>query len=105
MKAEGDRLEVDDPVLVVETDKAAIEVPSPVAGILGRIVARPEEEVPVGQVIAYIAQNEADLAAIPTGPPATAARPPRVGTRRGHRRHRPTCRTHDRRRRPANTIG
>jgi pyruvate dehydrogenase E2 component (dihydrolipoamide acetyltransferase) len=72
VKAEGDRLEVDDTVLVVETDKAATDVPSPVAGILGRIVAQPEEEVPVGHVIAYIAENEADLASLPAAPPPPA---------------------------------
>ncbi len=72
VKAEGDRIEVDDCVLVVETDKAATDVPSPAAGILGRIIAPAGAEIPVGVTIAFLAESEADLAAMPAAP-ATAA--------------------------------
>lgn len=65
VKAEGDRVEVDDCVLVVETDKAATDVPSPAAGILGRIIAPAGAEIPVGVTIAFLAESEADLAALP----------------------------------------
>lgn len=84
VKAEGDRIEVDEAVLVVETDKAATDVPSPAAGILGRILAPAGAEIPVGVTIAFLAESEADLAALPAMPlaaasPAVAAVTPAVG--------------------------
>ncbi len=37
LKQPGDRVEVDEPIASLETDKVAIEVPSPVAGIIGEL--------------------------------------------------------------------
>ena len=39
LKQEGDRVEVDEPLLEVSTDKVDTEIPSPAAGVLQRIVA------------------------------------------------------------------
>lgn len=75
VKVEGDRIEVDDTVLVVETDKAATDVPSPAAGILGRIIAPAGAEIPVGVTIAFLAESEADLAALPAVPVVAAVTP------------------------------
>ncbi len=47
----GDKVDKDQPVLELETDKAAIEVPSNVVGIVNNIHIREGEEVAVGQVI------------------------------------------------------
>lgn len=62
LKEVGDRVEADDPLFLVETDKATSEAPSPAAGILARIVAQEGQTVAVGEVVALIAETEADLA-------------------------------------------
>jgi len=54
VKKEGDQVEYGEGLLTVETDKVAIEVPSPASGRLVRISAKPKEVVPVAKVIAYI---------------------------------------------------
>jgi pyruvate dehydrogenase E2 component (dihydrolipoamide acetyltransferase) len=53
-KNEGDYVNLDEILLVVETDKVAVDVPSPAAGTLVRINAEVGDEVPVTSVIAYI---------------------------------------------------
>jgi pyruvate/2-oxoglutarate dehydrogenase complex dihydrolipoamide acyltransferase (E2) component len=47
LKAEGDAVAKDEPLLTVEMDKGTVEVPSPAAGILRRIVVQPGVTVPV----------------------------------------------------------
>ncbi|WP_122260633.1 2-oxoglutarate dehydrogenase, E2 component, dihydrolipoamide succinyltransferase [Ornithinimicrobium cerasi] len=48
LKAEGDTVEVDEPLVEVSTDKVDTEVPSPVAGVLTKIIAGEDETVEVG---------------------------------------------------------
>ncbi|MGC5583607.1 2-oxoglutarate dehydrogenase, E2 component, dihydrolipoamide succinyltransferase [Ornithinimicrobium sp. W1665] len=48
LKAEGDEVEVDEPLLEVSTDKVDTEIPSPVAGVLSKIIAQEDETVEVG---------------------------------------------------------
>lgn len=52
--AEGAEVKKGDPLFEIETDKAAMEVESPGTGKLGQISAREGDDVPIGQVIAYI---------------------------------------------------
>ena len=54
LKAEGDTVEVDEPLLEVSTDKVDTEIPSPAAGTLERIVAGEDETVEVGGDLAVI---------------------------------------------------
>lgn len=54
LKAEGDPIREDEPLVEVDTDKVNAEVPSPVTGVVERIVASEGETVAVGQVIALI---------------------------------------------------
>jgi len=64
VKNEGDFVELDEIVLVVETDKVAIDVPAPAAGHLARITAQEGDDVPVTTVIAYLlddGESEDDL--------------------------------------------
>jgi pyruvate dehydrogenase E2 component (dihydrolipoamide acetyltransferase) len=49
--AVGDPVEDGQPILVVETDKATTEVPSPVTGKVAEILVKPGDEVKVGQVL------------------------------------------------------
>jgi len=54
-KKEGDRVNKDEALFVVDTEKAALEVESEVTGILKKIlVSDKKQEVPVGQAIAII---------------------------------------------------
>lgn len=54
LKAEGETVSKGDPIMEIETDKATVEIESPGSGILSAVTARPGDEVPVGQVIAWI---------------------------------------------------
>ena len=53
-KKEGDRVDKEEPLFLVDTEKATIDVESEVAGVLKKILVRENEEVPVGQVVAII---------------------------------------------------
>jgi 2-oxoglutarate dehydrogenase E2 component (dihydrolipoamide succinyltransferase) len=55
LKAEGDHVNVDEPLLEVSTDKVDTEIPSPVAGTLQKIVVQIDQTVPVGAELAIIA--------------------------------------------------
>jgi 2-oxoglutarate dehydrogenase E2 component (dihydrolipoamide succinyltransferase) len=61
--AEGDEVSVDEPLVEVESEKATVEVPSPGAGILRRILRKAGDTVAVGEVIAEIEQLGAGVAA------------------------------------------
>jgi len=73
LKREGDRVELEEAIAEVETDKANVEIPAEEAGVLARIMAAEGETVPVGGVIAYIGDVPADAAAPPTPQEAPAA--------------------------------
>jgi pyruvate/2-oxoglutarate dehydrogenase complex dihydrolipoamide acyltransferase (E2) component len=53
-KAPGDQVSVGDVLLRVETEKAVVEVPSPVAGRLTERLAEPDDEVSTGDPIAIV---------------------------------------------------
>jgi len=78
LKSEGDHVNVDEPLLEVSTDKVDTEIPSPVAGILTKIVVQIDQTVPVGAELAIIADGAAALA--PSAPvaavPAAPVTPP-----------------------------
>ena len=59
LKSVGDKVEVDEPLLEVSTDKVDTEIPSPVAGTLVEILADEDDTVEVGDVIARIGDGEA----------------------------------------------
>jgi pyruvate dehydrogenase E2 component (dihydrolipoamide acetyltransferase) len=56
IKTEGQSVTQGEPLLEIETDKAAVELEAPASGILAKVTAREGDEVPVAQVIA-IAHN------------------------------------------------
>ncbi|WP_293952022.1 2-oxoglutarate dehydrogenase, E2 component, dihydrolipoamide succinyltransferase [uncultured Corynebacterium sp.] len=59
LKAVGDTVEVDEPLLEVSTDKVDTEIPSPVAGTIVEILAEEDDTVDVGAVIARIGDGNA----------------------------------------------
>ena len=78
LKAEGDHVNVDEPLLEVSTDKVDTEIPSPVAGILQKIVVQIDQTVPVGAELAIIADGAAAPApvAAPVAAPVVQTPPP-----------------------------
>jgi 2-oxoglutarate dehydrogenase E2 component (dihydrolipoamide succinyltransferase) len=68
-KAEGDRVEMDEPLVELETDKVAVEVNAKSAGTLGEILAQPGAEVKVGGVLGRITEGAG------AGAPRAAAAP------------------------------
>ncbi len=58
----GDTLERDQPVLELETDKATIEVPSSVSGVIKELRVKPGDKVKVGAVILTVDEDAADVA-------------------------------------------
>jgi len=86
LKKEGDSIAVDEPLLEVSTDKVDTEIPSPVAGVLQKIVVQVDSTVAVGAELAVIAesgsaakpaaQTPAPVAApAPVAPPAPTPTP------------------------------
>jgi pyruvate/2-oxoglutarate dehydrogenase complex dihydrolipoamide acyltransferase (E2) component len=54
LKAEGDSIVEGEVLLLIESDKAQIEIPSPCSGILEKILAQVDEVIPVLEPIAQI---------------------------------------------------
>jgi 2-oxoglutarate dehydrogenase E2 component (dihydrolipoamide succinyltransferase) len=70
LKNEGDMVAVDEPLLEVSTDKVDTEIPSPVAGILTKIVVGVDQTVAVGAELAVIADSAGASAPAPVAPVA-----------------------------------
>ena len=76
LKAVGDTVEADEPLLEVATDKVDTEVPSPASGVLLEIRVAEDETVEVGTVLAVIGDpSEAPAAPAPTPTPAPVPAP------------------------------
>ena len=73
LKAEGDHVNVDEPLLEVSTDKVDTEIPSPVSGTLQKIVVQVDQTVPVGAELAVISDGAAASASSPVAAPVVAA--------------------------------
>ncbi|WP_336111985.1 2-oxoglutarate dehydrogenase, E2 component, dihydrolipoamide succinyltransferase [Streptomyces sp. PTD9-10] len=69
LKAEGERVEADEPLLEVSTDKVDTEIPSPASGVLASIKVAEDETVEVGAELAVID----DGTGAPVAAPAPAA--------------------------------
>ncbi|MFL6862796.1 MAG: 2-oxoglutarate dehydrogenase complex dihydrolipoyllysine-residue succinyltransferase [Allosphingosinicella sp.] len=82
LKQPGDPVKADEPIASLETDKVAVEVPSPVAGTMGEQLVAAGANVEVGAVIARIEAGDAasPAAPAPAEPPAsTPVNPPGPG--------------------------
>ncbi|WP_411150084.1 2-oxoglutarate dehydrogenase, E2 component, dihydrolipoamide succinyltransferase [Streptomyces sp. A30] len=75
LKAEGERVEADEPLLEVSTDKVDTEIPSPAAGVLASIKVAEDETVEVGAELAVIDDGTGAPSAAPAAEPAPAAAP------------------------------
>src|SRR5512143_160666 len=75
VKAEGDKVEKGQPVVIIQTDKVEYEVEAPVAGTLLKIAAKEGAELPVGSCMGVIGQPGEEIAALLGGAPAPKAAP------------------------------
>ena len=57
LKNEGDKIEADEPIVELETDKVNLEVPSPVSGILSKIESKDGSVVEVGALLGLVSEN------------------------------------------------
>ncbi|MFF1482478.1 biotin/lipoyl-containing protein, partial [Streptomyces sp. NPDC058301] len=76
LKAEGERVEADEPLLEVSTDKVDTEIPAPASGILASIKVAEDETVEVGAELAIIDDGSGAPAAAPAQAEAPAAEQP-----------------------------
>lgn len=73
LKAPGDAVAADEPIVSLETDKVAVEIPSPVAGIMGEQLFKVGDTVAVGARIAIIEAGSATVAKTAAPAPAKVA--------------------------------
>src|SRR5512142_176911 len=71
LRKEGERVEADEPLLEVSTDKVDTEIPSPASGVIAAIRVREDETVEVGSELAVI-----DESGLGGGAPAAEAAAP-----------------------------
>src|SRR5580698_9059654 len=79
LKKTGDKVERDEPLFEISTDKVDTEIPSPVAGTLGELLVQEGQTVQVNAVVARISDGDGGAAPAPPPAPATpevAAAPP-----------------------------
>ena len=73
-RGSGERIERDDNLLTIETDKVNFEVPAPATGLV-HVVARVDEEVPVGAVLGHIAETNDEYRTLTAAPVHGTVRP------------------------------
>ena len=66
-KAEGDTVEKDENLVEIETDKATVELPAPITGVISKVLKRNGETAQVGEIIGYM-----DVAAVGASPAPAA---------------------------------
>jgi 2-oxoglutarate dehydrogenase E2 component (dihydrolipoamide succinyltransferase) len=74
LKAEGDKVEAEEPVLEIATDKVDSEIPAPEDGVIKKILFQVDDVVQVGQAIAII-EIEGEATASSNGSAATDEKP------------------------------
>jgi 2-oxoglutarate dehydrogenase E2 component (dihydrolipoamide succinyltransferase) len=75
LKAVGDTVTADEPLLEVSTDKVDTEIPSPVSGVLTEIIAGEDAVVLVGGALAVISESGESPAPAPSSPAAATPEP------------------------------
>ena len=75
LKQPGDKVAADEPIASLETDKVSVEVPSPVAGVMGQHAVQVGDTVQVGAMIATVEAGDGVAAATPAAAAAPATAP------------------------------
>src|SRR5712692_854487 len=76
MKNVGDKVQRDEPLFEISTDKVDAEIPAPASGILKEIRVQPGATVPINTVVGVIAAEGEAVAAAPAASAARAVEPP-----------------------------
>ncbi|GAY56802.1 hypothetical protein CUMW_174650 [Citrus unshiu] len=76
LKQPGDRVEIDEPIAQIETDKVTIDVASPQAGVIQKLIAKEGETVEPGAKIAVISKSGEGVAQAAPAEKAAAQPPP-----------------------------
>lgn len=58
LKAEGEFAKQDEPVVVIETEKATLEVPAPVSGKVTQVLKKQGDHAAVGEIVGYMEQGD-----------------------------------------------
>jgi len=66
---EGDTVTKGEPIMEIETDKVTVEIEAPESGILGGVLVKENDEVPVGQTIAWILAPGEEVPSAPVDEP------------------------------------
>ena len=69
LKREGETVTKGEPLMEIETDKVTVEIEAPESGVLGGVVVKENDEVPVGQTIAWILAPGEDVPSAPVDEP------------------------------------
>jgi 2-oxoglutarate dehydrogenase E2 component (dihydrolipoamide succinyltransferase) len=75
LKKKGDRVERDEPLFEISTDKVDTEIPSPTAGLLSEILVEEGKTVAISTVVGRISETVGEAAPAPVAPPAAAPEP------------------------------
>ena len=76
LKKPGDKVQRDEPLFEISTDKVDAEIPAPATGVLQEIKVPEGNTVQVNTVVAIIGEGNGAVAAKPAAAPARAAAPP-----------------------------
>src|SRR5690349_15318887 len=80
LKQVGEKVNADEPVVTLETDKVTVDVPSPASGALAAISHQEGETVKVGDVLGVVEAGAAAQAAAPPAPEQKQAPAPKDET-------------------------
>jgi pyruvate dehydrogenase E2 component (dihydrolipoamide acetyltransferase) len=80
LKKEGDKVQKDEPILEISTDKVDTEVPSPFAGTLTKIVAQEKETVAVGATLGFVSSGTAGASSQAPAQQSQAPKPAQAPT-------------------------
>ena len=75
--AEGQEIAEDDPLVEIQTDKTTVEIPSPAAGTVRRILVAEGDVVPVGTVLVEIGGDGTGTGTVSRPPPRRQSSPSR----------------------------
>src|SRR5476651_465760 len=75
IKKVGDKVDRDEPLFEISTDKVDAEIPSPAAGVVSEIRVQEGETVPVNSVVAVIGSAGASTSAAPQAAAASVDKP------------------------------
>jgi len=73
LKAQGDTVRADEPLVELETDKVTVEVPAPQAGVLSEILVQPGGTIAVGGLLGMLGEGSGAAAAPPKPKPLPSA--------------------------------